>query len=329
MASQSLVNPGYCIVQQPGTLDFQARLLFNNPNSDAARYFMQVNSDAQWSKPGQMLILDVPGSNNSVQLKQLQLAKKKVNGALADLNSGEANFFNQHFSTIAAVTNFMDKSLGVVADAGEKYFSEIEKKLKSIELAYQNQHRAQGTLISQQFFVERQRLFSELDGLLNKLSRLTLKMKPYNELKHALGLSSRSIVHEWSTAGVASIRGYSTYIDNASKAARFLKAGGGLAIGFAGANTTNEVYNACTAGREQSCSKVAVKKYSSFGASLAGGIYGGKYGAMAGAGVCVALGVATGGVGLLACSIVGAAAGGYVGGEIAGGATEYMMDKIW
>ncbi|BBJ62722.1 hypothetical protein [Enterobacter asburiae] len=329
MASQSLVNPGYCIVQEPGTLDFQTRLLFNDPNSDAARYFMQVNSDVQWSKPGQMLILGAPGSNNSVQLKQLQLAKKKVNGALADLNSGEANFFNQHFSTIAAVTNFMDKSLGVVADAGEKYFSEIEKKLKSIELAYQNQYRAQGTLISQQFFVERQRLFSELDGLLNKLSRLTLKMKPYNELKHALGLSSRSIVHEWSTAGVASIRGYSTYIDNASKAARFLKAGGWLAIGFAGANTTNEVYNACTVGREQSCSKVAVKKYSSFGASLAGGIYGGKYGAMAGAGVCVALGVATGGVGLLACSIVGAAAGGYVGGEIAGGATEYMMDKIW
>lgn len=329
MASQSLVNPGYCIVQQPGTLDFQTRLLFNDPNSDAARYFMQINSDVQWSKPGQMLILGAPGSNNSVQLKQLQLAKKKVNGALADLNSGEANFFNQHFSTIAAVTNFMDKSLGVVADAGEKYFSEIEKKLKSIELAYQNQYRAQGTLISQQFFVERQRLFSELDGLLNKLSRLTLKMKPYNELKHALGLSSRSIVHEWSTAGVASIRGYSTYIDNASKAARFLKAGGWLAIGFAGANTTNEVYNACTVGREQSCSKVAVKKYSSFGASLAGGIYGGKYGAMAGAGVCVALGVATGGVGLLACSIVGAAAGGYVGGEIAGGATEYMMDKIW
>ncbi|SAE59251.1 membrane protein [Enterobacter cloacae] len=329
MASQSLVNPGYCIVQQPGTLDFQARLLFNNPNSDAARYFMQVNSDAQWSKPGQMLILDAPGSNNSVQLKQLQIAKKKVNSALADLNSGEANFFNQHFSTIAAVTNFMDKSLGVVADAGEKYFSDIERKLKSIEVAYQNQYRTQGTLISQQFFVERQRLFSELDGLLNKLSRLTLKMKPYDELKHALGLSSRSIVHEWSTAGVASIRGYSTYIDNASKAARFLKAGGWLAIGFAGANTTNEVYNACTVGREQSCAKVAVKKYSSFGASLAGGIYGGKYGAMAGAGVCVALGVATGGVGLLACSIVGAAAGGYVGGEIAGGATEYMMDKIW
>ncbi|MFP2200835.1 hypothetical protein [Enterobacter ludwigii] len=329
MSVKSMVAPGYCIVQQPGTLDFQARLLFNNPNSDAARHFMQINSDTQWSKPGQMLIVNVPGNNNAVQLKQLQIAKQKVNSSLADLNTGEANFLSQHYGTIAAVTNFMDKSLGVVSDAGDKYFSEIEKKLKSIELAYQNQYRTQGTLIGQQFFVERQRLFSELDVLLNKLSRLTLKMKPYNELRHALGLSSRSIVHEWSTAGVGSIRGYSTYIDNASKAARFLKMGGWLAIGFAGANTTNEVYNACTVGREQNCSKVAVKKYSSFGAGLAGGIYGGKYGAIAGAGVCVALGVATGGVGLLACSIVGAAAGGYAGSEIAGGATEYMMDKLW
>lgn len=329
MGVKSMVVPGYCIVQQPGTLDFQARLLFNKPDSEAAHYFMQINSDTQWSKPGQILILNEPGNKNVVQLKQLQIAKHKVNGALADLNSGEANFLNQHFGTIAAVTNFMDKSLGVVADSGEKYFSEIEKKLKNIELAYQNQYRTQGTLIGQQFFVERQRLFSELDGLLNKLSKLTLKMKPYDEMKHVLGLSSRSIVHEWSTAGIGSIRGYSTYIDNASKAARFLKMGGWLAIGFAGANTTNEVYNACTVGREQSCSKVAVKKYSSFGASLAGGIYGGKYGAMAGAGVCVALGVATGGVGLLACSVVGAAAGGYVGGEVAGGATEYIMDKLW
>lgn len=329
MSVKSTVAPGYCVVQQAGTLDFQARLLFNKPDSEAARYFMQVNRDTRWLKPGQILILNAPGAENAVQLKQLQNAKQKVNGALAELNTDEANFFNKHFSTIAALTNFMDKSLGVVADAGERYFSEIEKKLKAIELAYQNQYRTQGTLIGQQFFVERQKLFSELDVLLNKLSRLTLKLKPYKEIKHALGLSSRSIVHEWSTAGVASIRGYSTYVDNASKAARFLKMGGWLAIGFAGANTTNEVYDACTVGREQSCSKVAVKKYSQFGASLAGGIYGGKYGAMAGAGVCVALGVATGGVGLLACSVVGAAAGGYIGGEVAGGATEYVMDKLW
>jgi hypothetical protein len=34
------------------------------------------------------------------------------------------------------------------------------------------------------------------------MSRLTLKIKPYNDLRHALGLSSKAIVHEWSTVGV-------------------------------------------------------------------------------------------------------------------------------
>ncbi|HDU3831112.1 TPA: hypothetical protein QIZ63_000172 [Klebsiella aerogenes] len=328
MKGQSNLLPGYCIVQQPGTLDFQARLLFNNINCESARYFMQLNSDTQWLKPGQIMVINDPSNQNALQLQALKLAKCNVNGVMAGLNSDETGFLNQHFGTIAALTNVMDKSLGIVSDAGERYFTEIERKLKEIELAYQRQYRTQGVLIGQQFFIERHRLFSELNVLLNKLSRLTLKIKPYNDLRHALGLSSKAIVHEWSTVGVGSIRGYSTYVNNAAKAARFLKAGGWLAIGFASVNTTNEVYNACSVGREQSCSKIAVKKYSQFSASLAGGIYGGKYGAMAGAGVCVTFGIATGGLGLLACSIAGAAAGGYIGGEIADGATEYIMDKL-
>ncbi|MDA8477506.1 hypothetical protein NNO04_02125 [Citrobacter sp. Awk 4] len=328
MSGQSRIAPGYCIVQQPGTLEFQTRLLFNNIDSEVARYFMQINKDTAWLKPGQILIISVLNDNNTIQLGQLSTAKQKVNSALKGLDSGEADFFNQHYESIAAITNFMDKSLGTMSDSGERYFSEIEKKLKAIELAYQNQYRTQGTLIGQQFFIERQQLFAELNLLLNKFSRLTLKFKPYNELKRALGLSSKAIVHEWSTAGIGAIRGYSSYVENASKAARYLKMGGWVAIGFAGMNTTNEVYHACTIGRENDCSTVAVKQYSQFGASLAGGIYGGKYGAMAGAGLCVALGVATGGAGLLACSVVGAAAGGYAGGEVAGGVTEYIMDKV-
>lgn len=328
MSTQSTVAPGYCVVQQPGTLDFQARLLFNNVNSEAARYFMQINKDTPWVKPGQILIVADPLSNNSHYLNHLSAAKNKVNSALKNLSTDEANFFHQHYATIAAVTNFMDKSIGIIGDAGEKYFKEIEGKLKAIELSYQNQFRAQGTLISQQFFIERQKLFTELEILLNKLSRLVLKLKPYENLKRALGLSSKSIVHEWSTAGVGAIRGYSTYVDKAASAARYMKMGGWLAIGFAGLNTTNEVYNACTTGREKACTKVAVKEYSKFGASVAGGIYGGQYGGLLAGGLCVALGVATAGAGVLACTVVGAAAGGYIGGEAASGGMGYLMDKI-
>lgn len=42
------IVPGYCIVEQPGTLDFQARLLFRDIYSPAARLFMQLNADTPW-----------------------------------------------------------------------------------------------------------------------------------------------------------------------------------------------------------------------------------------------------------------------------------------
>ena len=328
MAAQSNIAPGYCIVQQPGTLDFQARMLFTNVNSDAARYFMQLNKDTPWLKPGQILIVADFQTAQSQQLSQLISAKKKINTALNTLSSEDADFFNRHYATIAAVTNVMDKSLGLASDIGEKYFQEIGKRLKSIERTYQNQFRTQGSLISEQFFVERKLQFAELNKLLNKISKLTLRLKPYNEIKHALGLSSRSIVHEWSTAGVGPIKGYSTYLENAAKAAKFIKAGGWVAIGFAGLNTTNEVYHACATGRENECTKVAVKKYTQFGANVAGGIGGGELGAFIGVGTCVALGIASGGIGLLACSIVGAAGGGYLGSEASNKFSGYLMDKL-
>ena len=43
---------------------------------------------------------------------------------------------------------------------------------------------------------------------------------------------SRSIVHEWSTVGLAGIPGYSGYVGNAAKAAKFLKSGGYIGMGL-------------------------------------------------------------------------------------------------
>lgn len=131
-------------------------------------------------------------------------------------------------------------------------------------------------MIGTQFQVERARLFGTLKPLLNRLTRAQLNMKEYAQIKHALGLSSKSLVHEWSTAGVGAIKGYSNYVDSASRAAKFMKAGGWIGIGLSGLNTTNDVYNACTTGREQECAKIAVKGYSHFAASTAAGILGVK-----------------------------------------------------
>nr|WP_307877612.1 hypothetical protein [Serratia marcescens] len=52
--------PGYCIVEQPGPLAFQAQQLFGGRTNDASRQFMAVNADSSWLKPGQIVLLMDP-----------------------------------------------------------------------------------------------------------------------------------------------------------------------------------------------------------------------------------------------------------------------------
>lgn len=305
MRTQFTVAPGYCVVQQPGTLDFQARLLFNNPNSEAARYFMHLNRDTRWLKPGQILIVaDPANTSRSYQLNHLIMAKQKVTAALATMDSNVATFLHKNYQHIAALTSIGEKVVGTAGDAGERYFHQIESILVKIEQTYQNQFRTQGTLIGEQFYTERNALFAQLKPLLKGLGRMSLNIDRYDSIKRALGLSTRSIIHEWSTVGIGTIPGYASYIIRSAKAASFMKAGGWVALGFSFMNTTNDVYHACTAGRENECAKVAIRKYSNFGGGVAGS-YVGAAAAISGATTaCVAVGVPTLGFGSIACGVI-------------------------
>ncbi|WP_168428455.1 hypothetical protein [Erwinia amylovora] len=325
------IAPGYCIVERPGNLDFQARELFRDTRSPAASLFMKLNADTQWLKPGQILIVadsDTTAPVTTQMLHKLRQAKQNTNNALIGVSAEDAGFLQKHYGMIAGLTSAGDKIFGTAGDVGEKYFSAIEQTLKKIEASYQNQYRTQGTLIGQQFYAERNQLLHQLKELVNKplvksLARHSVKFRPYEDMRRALNLSSRSIVHEWSTAGVTGIPGYSTYVGNAAKAARFLKYGGYIGIGFAFAGTTNDVADTCTRGREGECGKIAIKEYTKFATGTVTGIAGGALGASAGMGICVAVGIVTAGAGGVACAAVGS----LVGGTVASSANDYIIDR--
>lgn len=175
---------------------------------------MQINADTPWLKPGQIMIVADPDSSATMQmLHTLRQAKQKTNAAFTGVYVDDASFLHTHYGMIAALTSTEDKIFGTAGDLGEKYFSAIAHTLKKIEASYQNQYRTQGMLISQQFFVERNQLLNELKELVNKplvksLARHTIKFRPYDDMRRALNLSSRSIVHEWSTVGIGGIPGY-------------------------------------------------------------------------------------------------------------------------
>ena len=72
------LSPAYCVVQQSGSLGFQARMLFNDSNSEAARLFIKTNADTPWLNPGQIVIVADPASAQTAQmLSTLRQAKKK------------------------------------------------------------------------------------------------------------------------------------------------------------------------------------------------------------------------------------------------------------
>jgi len=130
-------------------LIFRLGSFFRDSNSEAARLFMQNNSDTPWLNPGQIVIVADPASSQTMHmLSALRQAKQQTNNAFVGVSSDDASFMQKHYGLIAALTTAGDKVFGTIGDVGERYFSEIENTLKKIETTYQNQFRTQGTLIS-------------------------------------------------------------------------------------------------------------------------------------------------------------------------------------
>ena len=142
------IAPGYCVVQRPGTLAYQAQELFRDTRSSAVSLFMKLNADTQWLIPGQILIVVDPNTRAPLtthMLTTLRQAKNKTNQAFIGVSSEDASFMQKNYGTIAALTNAGDKIFGTSGDAGEKYFSAIEKTLKKIE-AVQEKHRIEDSV---------------------------------------------------------------------------------------------------------------------------------------------------------------------------------------
>lgn len=108
------IAPGYCIVEHPGTLDFQARLLFRGTRSQAANLFMKLNADTQWLMPGQILIVADPDAPATSQmLHRLRQAKQKTDMAFVGVGTEEASFLQKHFGMIAGLTSAGDHIFGM------------------------------------------------------------------------------------------------------------------------------------------------------------------------------------------------------------------------
>ncbi|HBX2271613.1 TPA: PAAR domain-containing protein, partial [Klebsiella pneumoniae] len=315
------------VITYGGTTEAWQRLLFTeNPPAGAKELFSILNGPDERYKAGSIMLLVDPEKQDDEQIAHMKAAKARVDAALEPLTIQEANLLHKHYATIANFTSYADTGIGLAADPVGKYFESIEKILREIQETYKNTYITRGSLIGEQFYVQRSQLFKELESILKvRFLNKAMKFGEYTKIKKALGLSSSSITHKWNETGISDIEGYATHIERAAKYVKAMRYTGYLGIGFSGLHSLNEINEACSVGREAECTK---KKYTEIG-SFAVGTGVGVAGGYLAIPLCIAIGVGTAGVGGLACSVIARAGLGYVGSSAGGAFGEWGGEQLY
>ncbi|WP_426179701.1 hypothetical protein [Pseudomonas sp. TWRC1-2] len=212
----------------------------------------------------------------------------------------------------------------------ENHLTRTKSVLVDLEKLHVKTFQAQGNLQGAEFFSKRQKLLTQLDNSLGPLVRKGVGIADHPKLKKALGISSRSLVHHWSKAGVSGgIPGYATHIQGVARASQYMKVGGFIGIGLGGAASALKVKETCRVGSKDNCQRV---KYTEGGNFVGNGAVGWLGGASAAAGagtVCVAIGAGTAGLGGILCILVVVGAGTAAGGAVGALAGERIGDFIY
>lgn len=207
------IDAGFAVITYGGTTEAWQRLLFTeNPPAGAKELFSILNGPDERYKAGSIMLLVDPEKQDDEQIAHMKAAKARVDAALEPLTIQEANLLHKHYATIANFTSYADTGIGLAADPVGKYFESIEKILREIQETYKNTYITRGSLLGEQFYVQRSQLFKELESILKvRFLNKAMKFGEYTKIKKALGLSSSSITHKWNETGISDIEGYATH----------------------------------------------------------------------------------------------------------------------
>ncbi|NWE25655.1 hypothetical protein [Pseudomonas gingeri] len=324
----TLMEPGFYIVQKTMSRKELESSLFDYRDSQVLEKFNILNQHLSESlRPGQMVILSDPRNLQCTREEALLMeAAISVDKALAQIDDDEALFLVRHHDQLHAVLSYAATGLGVGSNMFGQNLKNVEKTLVSLEDLHQRTFQQHGHLKSASFVVERKQLLMQLDNSLGPLVRKGVGIPDHPKLKSALGISSRSLVHQWNKAGATGqIPGYATHIQGAAKAAKYIRRGGWLGIGIGGVASVAKVRETCRTGRDEACLKAKFTEAGAFTGNVLGGAIAGATGGM----ICAALGMKPPFLDGLVCAVIVAGAGTLAMGELAQEGGEYVGESIY
>ncbi|MFI8482534.1 PAAR domain-containing protein [Pseudomonas sp. NPDC078700] len=332
MAKAQPQDPGFYIVPQSTTVQGLESQLFTSPSAAVLNKFKTLNPNLGQVKAGHMIVLSDPNNQQCTREEALLMeAASKVNASLESLTPDEADFMARNRDEIESFLTQGSTSIGIGEAIFAKHLDAVSNSLHSIDSLHQRSFQQYGHLRSPEFFAERQRLFSQLEMQLTSLTKKGIGFPDHPDLKSALGISSRSLVHHWTKAGAPSqIPGYATHINGVARAAKYIKVGGWIGTTVGAGASYMKVKDVCTAGNTEACERIRLTETGAFAGTVGGGAIAGLM--LTGstvASMCVALGVPTGGLATLACGIVVIGAGSFAAGALGATAGEAVAEKIY
>ena len=325
-------EPGFYIVPKSTTREKLKAALFAAQNPAVMSKFESLNPNTGDVKAGAMIVLSDPNNLQCTREEAiLMAAAAKTNDALEPLSPEDADFMVQYRDQIETFFGHGSTAIGVGEAMFAKHLDDVKNLFKEIEALHVRSFQADGHLNSQAFFAERKRLLRQLNTHLGALTRKSIGFPDHPNLKSALGISNKSLVHRWTQAGGADqIPGYATHIEGVSKASKYLKYGGWIGTAIGGGVSYMKVQDVCAAGDTEACKKVKFTEAGGFAGGIAGGALAGALMTAPGvAGACAAIGLASAGVGGIVCGIVVVGAGSLASGAVVGSIGEGVGEVIY
>ena len=325
-------DPGFYIVPRSTTGEQLEASLFTLRDPAVMGKFKLLNPNLRDVKAGSMIVLSDPNNFQCSREEALLMdVAARTNQVLETLSPQEADFMMQHRDVIQTFLSYGSGAIGVGASIFKSNLDNVGSALRDIEVLQQATLQRDGHLRSPAFFAERQRLLAQLNSHMTALTRKGIGFPQHINLKKMLGISSQSLVHHWTNASPAGqIPGHATHLEGVARASKYVQYGGWLGTAVGGGASAAKVQDVCAAGNSEACRRIRLTESGSFTVGVAAGMATGRMlTAPVVGGLCVALGVPTGGFLTLACSIVAVGAGSYAGGTLGEMSGEFIGEAIY
>ncbi|MGF1696335.1 DUF4150 domain-containing protein [Vibrio lamellibrachiae] len=286
-----------------------------------------------------------------IELQEEALAASIELGKLTDDEVATANNFFELFDHLAnnAIDVYKENGLpndyysyasigvGAAASGTIHHLTNINNILKEINdlyVSHVSKRQTVGYVNHNAFFQKRTLLLKKLDGSFSALSKKSIKIPAYKQVKRNLKLSTKSVIHN---ADQIIAKGF---VPNLGKRMANVALGittsrqvGYVGITLGAASGMKNIYEACNIDGSGNCGKTTTREIAGFGF----GIFGGSKGAVAGVALAVGVvGAAASAPVIAIATITGVVVGGAIGGTV--GATggkvfgdivhEYLLEPI-